>query len=894
MRSHPRRYLRIACLCAVLVQVVPETSPLLAEATTVQPVAVSAKGGEEPLAAGLIVNRRNVGDLVLYQSAGDYWIPYALFIGQSGLKEPSGTKEQTVTFSTTVGTLTFDRSQLKTFETEPYISFSSLGKAFFVKAVFDQRQFAASLDIPWSPARDAKKSGTLPAPVPDISAPGGSLSFLSIDAGAQRDFKGLSSNSLQIQAGGRLVNGVWDIDAEGDPSRQMELLRYHWTSFNDRFAVRIGTGTNLISPESVNNDFTGIQVGWNNRSILDYLDTSGRSSTDLFVSLNRNMYRTIEGSGPAAGIAELRFDGKIVARVRIRLDGRFAFQNVRMGADLRRTEVYVYERSPAEKPVAILDYTQSVMNGSLPGGELLIRSGFGRAGNPLTDLDKTTPDSGTGYAQVQYGLNDRLTLDAAAQYNPVSASGEYSVGSILSLGKNWATSLYGTQANSRYATDLRVDGHGKGWSVSYLSQWNDHDFGVAGTQQQTQQWLRFTANPIEQATLLVYGRKTRENEIETRRFLLPGAYISPWSNLRLSAVPNENSHYRYEIDQTFSPTSYLRFIHESGVGSVEWNKSLRDNLSARVLYEHAFKTGNNLVAAYFDWYPRNSRFNMVELGTSRSGKETGFTGKWIRYFNAGLRVALQYSWNMTLAQNLVTTSEYSEFIMPPLSRHFFACTLSWDLGFSGIRPFAIDRSAITTTRGGLAGKIAIDGDTKLTSSDINDVSILLDGRRLDQRQIDGSFFVGNLRPGLYTVMVDTENLPIELSAERKRMLVEVRNGAVTNVNIPVRAMYGIDGRVVDRKGNGIGNVILEVLDAQNRVAASARSNEFGDYRTDGLLSGAYRIRVVSVAGVPVGRTLGREVIIKGDYLNGIDLDIGEVSSVTATGAPGTLTNGLTR
>jgi hypothetical protein len=875
---NPRRFnFRIACLAVFLAQAAALPSRILAgtnDAASPQPVTVPAKGGVEPVAAGLLINRRQVADLVIYKQGDDYWIPYNLFIEETGLRETPLSGQRT-SYSTSVGALSFDKGELKVFENEPCISLSSLKKSFLVNAVFDLHLFAASLDVPWAATKERKSANAAP-PVPDISAPAGSLSFLSIDTGIQRDFHGLATNSLQLQAGGRLFGGVWDINDEGDPSEQMDLKRYHWSAFSNHVALRLGTGTNLLSPEMVNNDFTGLQFGWNNRNIVDYLDTSGRSATDTFVSLNRNQNRSIEGNGPAAGIAELRFDGKIVARLRIKLDGRFVFGNVRMGSDLRRTEVYIYERSTEEKPVAILDYTQSVMNGSLPGGEMLVRGGFGRSGNPFITNSSQASTAGTGFVQMQYGLGDRITLDAGSQYNPVTDTGEFSAGSIFSLGHNWAASLYGTEANKHYGSDLRIEGHGKAWSLSYLSQRNDSDFGYVGALQQTQQWLRFTERPIEQATLLLYGRKSQENGIETRRFLLPGAFVSPCKTLRLSAVPNEDGHYRYEADHSFSPNSEVRVIHESGVASVEWNKNLSSVLKARFFNEYAFNTHSDLTGAYLDWYPRSSRFDIVELGASRSGKEYGFSGKWIRYLNTGLKVALQYSWNMAMAQNLITTNEYSEFIMPPLSRHFFACTVSWDLGFSGRHPFPIDRSAITTTRGGLAGRLDIAGDTKVSSSDINDVGILLDGRRLDQRQVDGSFFVGNLRPGLYTVSVDTENLPIELTTEKKRLLVEVKNGAVTNVNIPVHAMYGIDGRVVDQRGNGVGKAEVEVVDMHDTIVAMVSTNEFGEYRTDGLPTGNYRLRVAAVAGLKIRNAKPLDVSISKSYMSDVNLNVGEI------------------
>ena len=871
MTRHYATGLSASCLFVLSLLTVTPTTTLRAvpaEAPSTIPAEASPHGESEPVPAGFLLNGRLAGQMVIYHARNDYWIPYRLFIAKSGLVE-TDEHEKPSRFRTSIGTVAFDKAELRIFENQPCISFASLAASFRVRASFDNQLSAAVLDIPWIPSREETQKQV----APDVSAPAGSLSFISIDAGIQRDFREIASNSLQLQAGGRAATGVWDIDIEGDPATSMEARRYHWSAFNDHFALRLGTGTQILSPITPDSELTGLHFGWDNRGIIDYIDSSGRSASDLFVSSNRNLDRSIEGKGPVAGIAELRFDGRIAAKMRIRLDGRFVFENVRMGVDPRRTEVYLYERSAEEPPLAVLDYTQSVMNGSLSGGELLVRGGAGSSGNPIAARGFSTEGKPAGYGQLQYGVNDRLTLDATARYNPATATGEFSAGTTCSVGGNWAASFYETQADRAYSSDLRIEGRGRRTSLSWWSQWNQRDFGFVGGDSRDQHLLRLTGRPSDRLTLLLYGRESREEGKMLVRYLLPGGYLSPIANLSIAAVPNDNGHYRYEARRTFSPTSDLSLIHEHGVSTVEWIKSLRENLSVRVFNEYAFRTGNDLTGFYLDWFPRNSRLDLVEVGASRSGSEYGLTGKWNRYLNTGLKVSLQYAWNMAQAKNLITTNELADSFMPPGSRHFISCVVSWDLGFSGRRAFPIDRNAISMTRGGLAGRLEIAPGAKASPSDINGVGILVDGRRLEQRQVNGSFFVGNLKPGIHTVTVDADRLPIELEPTKKRLLVEVRNGAVTKVDIPVQALYGIAGRLTGHGGQGVGDAVVEIVDSLDRVVAMVDSNEFGEYRADGLPPGSYRIRVISVKGLGVDGCPPRTVMVEHDFLKRIDLTL---------------------
>ena len=653
---------------------------------------------------------------------------------------------------------------------------------------------------------------------------------------------------------------------EGDPEESLVPTRYHWTAFSRHFALRFGTGSTDIYSLIDDQQFTGLQFGWNNHNILNQLDFERYSDSDVFLSLDRTQQRTIEGNGPPAAIAELRLDGIVAARQRIGLDGRFRFINVRMTSDLRKTQVYLYERSLREKPLAVLDYTISIMNRSLPAHELLVRGGAGVNGNPLDESGEK--HLLTGFGHVQYGLSNRITLESAIQSNRENGSPDIMAGTVFSFGENWAAALFGARSNDRYGAELRFEGHGKKWDMAVLSSLKEDNFSTEGTERTQDHSLRFSTSIFEPFDLLLYGRYSRTGNEPVDKFFLPGLYwtVSPW--LMLSAIPDDDEKYRYEAALRLGSQSDVSIVYEKKTLTGDWRFDISTSLISRIMHSYATETRDNLSSIYLDWYPAGSRFDLIRLGASHSDGEFGYSASWSKFINAGLRFSLQYSYNMNNAHQLETEENFIESIIDTEARHYAAFTLTWDLGFSRKKTYPINRSAISHTRGGLAGSLDIMNDTRLGSSDINNVAILLNGRKLGQRQIDGTFFVGNLRPGIYTVDIDTEKLPLELNVARKSVKAEVRNGAVTEVNIPVYAEYGVAGCLKDFQGKGISGIVLEVADPSGTAAGSVTTDQFGYYRIDGLKPGTYTIRTLGT-----GKTKERSFTIKNDFLFDIDLTL---------------------
>jgi hypothetical protein len=822
--------------------------------------------GVESLLVGVYINNRLEKEDMIFRENKEYWIPFSLFLEKTGLKEDrkAGTMAD---YSTTLGVISFNTAALKEFDTVSCISFSDLKTTFLAAPEFNPSLYAVMLTIPWGAGSPVKISINSA----DIRAPERSISFIGIEAGSNYDFDSNVNKSLQLAGGGRLLSGVWNVTAETDQGSGFTPTRYNWTTFNNNLAFRLGTGYSGSYSLLGSSNLTMVQVGWNNRSIIRQLDTGQNDASDVFLNIDASQLRTIDGSGPPASIAELRFDGEVFSRQRIGLDGKFVFENVRMSTDLRKTEVYIYLRSINEKPVKVIDFSQSVSSRALPGGELLIRSGVGKTGNLLNEHERDN-SSMAAFGNLLYGVTDRLTVEAAMQKNQFSTSADLLAGAIFSPGGSWTTALYGARSNERYAADMRLEGRYKNWNAAYWGTMRQADFGFDNQEKNLSHIFRWSVNPFREMGFQVIAHYEKRGDSLSRRYALPAISFYPSSRFSISATPDDFQNYRYEAGFRIGDHNALRTIYQNDIVSVDYQRNISDHLNLRALNDYSLLYKKNVTNLVLDWYPQNNTNDLIETALSCSGSALGISGSWTRYINTGLRFAMQYTYNMNNVAS-ITMGNVDTSIKMPVTQKNIALSLSWDLGWSNKGFFPINRNAITLTRGAIAGSLDIGNDTKLSSSDINNISILLNGRQMQQRQIDGSFFIGSLKPGIYNVSVDPEKLPIELVVDQKDRKVEVKNGAVTALSIPVYAEYGVAGRVADAAGNGVADVLMVISGANGKPPLKTVTNEFGYYRIDTLRSGKYQLTAESVGERPITNAPKRDISIKDDYLFDVNLSI---------------------
>lgn len=112
---------------------------------------------------------------------------------------------------------------------------------------------------------------------------------------------------------------------------------------------------------------------------------------------------------------------------------------------------------------------------------------------------------------------------------------------------------------------------------------------------------------------------------------------------------------------------------------------------------------------------------------------------------------------------------------------------------------------------------------------------------------------------------------------RKGVRVVPRPGRVVELDFPVVLTSEIDGTVhlVDKSSRrGIGDVLLELLDAQGKVVASTRSGSDGFYIVTGVVQGRYQLRVspVQLQQFGLADPGTRDITIEPDakFVNGVD------------------------
>jgi hypothetical protein len=233
---------------------------------------------------------------------------------------------------------------------------------------------------------------------------------------------------------------------------------------------------------------------------------------------------------------------------------------------------------------------------------------------------------------------------------------------------------------------------------------------------------------------------------------------------------------------------------------------------------------------------------------------------WNRIFTPGIELQLGYQDDYRSY-----ASNYSE------DNERFFINLRIDLDFSGGRPVPTDNRRINFSRGGVAGYLQ-DQDGKRLG--VEDVDIRINGRKLPQYQAGGAFHVGNLRPGIYELEIDEGKLPIEYVPVKRKYIVEVAQAAITTVNFEVRAEYGFAGRVLYKGKTPVANALLSILNAAGEEVAQASSGQFGYFRTDALVPGLYRVRIIKVGDQLLSEPfVEREVEISDNYLFGQDLNL---------------------
>ena len=831
---------------------------------------VSQERSNAALLVGVLVQRREVGTLEVLPVDGGYLVPLEAFAEITGCAvEPDGGGN--VRLRTPLGAVTlFAELDLVRSSGMTYMRQSTVEEKLATPVSFDHSRFALSFDLPWRPAAGAPSSAPLGSPVsPDATPPGATLSTLYSDLRYSRlDDNGFFGSATTL--GGKLGPGYWRLRYDDDLDGNRSLRDYAWLHKRDGRLLLAGNQRVRVHPLLRSLEYTGAQVAWTNQSLE--LFSQGPAPREL---LSRRMQptRTFEGYGPQAGLAELRINGTVVDRQAIGLDGRYRFLDVAVPARPdSRIEVLLYDRHNRNVPVEIHEETPRASAFLLPEGALIHMGGVGGEGNYIQDRWDAREGSGfAGFYQTRWGLTDRVTFEGAIQSTELVT--QVMGGMVTRIGPTFTASLGlgATEGAMGYSVDL--EGLAAPWRLVARSLASQRGFDPIYDHDQHDHFIELGRNINPKLDVSLVGRSRRDRN-DDDAYVLPGFAWRPSTALWLRGRPDFNGDYRLDLSYQIRPWTRL------GVSSV----------NTRVFAQLTH-----------DLTPKLRLTADTEFGDSRPGRQSAVLSgpgspRWKTSWLAGALLTdgepgyllggrVEMLPGIVARAQLESDARVNRPGNPQQSRFLFNVTA--DLGYSRGRFVAAASYSVRADRGGIAGVVRVDAPDDFPSYSLYNLPILLDGKRVGRTGQRGQFFIGHLRPGVYRLELDSENLPIELAPQRVSVSAEVAAAAVTRFDFVVRPEFGLAGRVRDAGGRGLPRREVELIDAQGRVLQTARTDRFGLFRIDSVPIGEYTLRLApaSLPGEAIALPT-RSLTIRDDFLfdQDLDLEVEVVAEIAADAA----------
>lgn len=756
----------------------------------------------------------------------------------------------TLRLVTDLGAVTLPPDAIRVIEGVHYLKQGFAEKRLSVHLAYDPAELTLHLDVPWG--TQVKRSAAQ-APVPNAVPAATSVSKIREDLFySEQDGVGTTSSSTLLA--GRLAGGNWRVRVDSDFAGNPNLQEYAWMTSWKRNLLLVGEQRLALHPLLSGLELTGGQYAWTNRPLTLYPQLAGEGRE--LIPRNTQPVATFRGQGPPGGLAELRIDGAAVARVTIGLDGWYEFLDLQLPArQLSRVEAYVYARDNLLVPVAVVAHDVSLSEYLLPAGTVIHMAGAGVEGNLANQaLQGTETHRGAGFYQWRYGVSGSLTLEGALQRSNGIEQAE--AGVVAKLARNLVATAGVGYGNDHGGYQAEVDWQRALWRLSAHALERPTGFAGDGTTEEIDRGLDFVLRPSTSLEVGVIAHH-RQADGETVNFARPGITWRPLRGLSVRAWPDLDGHYLSELFWDLGRDTRLILTRQDHTIA-----DLTTGLAGRYLVSFGTEFGGPVV----------DRFSAVVRKPS--------LGRWSPDMSVGAivsggRAGVLLGANLPLSPGLLLRGEYQSVPMSraqgsPASARL-VLGLSTDLALAGKRLVPADNMPWFQDRGAIAGRVTVaDGDRKFGS--LSDVVVLLNGRPATRTQPGGSFFIGNLAPGVYQVELDQENLPIELMPQGRTVAAKVEAAAVTNVQLVVRPEYGVAGRARDRNGRPSAGVTVELLNALGAALKSDVTDQFGLFRIDGVPPGSYTLRVApSVCGGGAVAGGERAIVVRGDFLFDEDL-----------------------
>ena len=814
---------RICGLLSTLAILIAAQAARAADAALPAPPGYIAESQHQTQVAGLILDGSDTGASVrlLPLARGGYAVELNQFARRIGtLVQVQG---PLLLLPTPLGTAQLQSAEAIRHDGKRYFSIAKLAAKLGARIVFDEQEFALKVDLPWNPGGTAQASVLTAAQVkPDIYAPSLSLSSWHSEAYYTR-LGNSSALSSYTDLGGALGPGFWRLRYYTNPGGRNRLTDYGWILDQGNGRWLLGNDQLALDPLLPYADLTGVQYAWTNQPALVYGEAAGANQ---FVASQLQGGRIISGSdGPPGGIAELRINGRAVARTAIRLDGTWAFRDVLLRGD-QRVEVALYQRFGDGTPLRIEQVSVANSAQALPAGTIISYGGAGADGNPL---DPVVGSHGLGgFYQLRYGLDQRWTLGSTVQrtlgqnYGIVNAVGGFgALGTWgLTLGRNGSAGAWSLSGQGQ-TRNLSWTGYAIQRGANYFPGYLQSSYDRYAT-------LGWNATP--DLGLNLSGRDAYDPIFGQRiRFVKPGFSWRPFDSLGVSAQPDYFGNYAWNANWLPGPRDQVSLSRYSGVSQAQWQHSFSNGYSSTLSATHDGYLGTRYSALLSSLW-RGPRPVLWTAGVLQGRGRFGYLLDAAVEAIPGLSAHLQVQNDPLIAAQPGQNGLLVQFVLVA----DFAVTPS-GLVRGGMGSYA-------ARRGSIAGRVSGKLPANVRWSDLAGVPLLVDGRPHGRLDADGHYLIADLPPGVYRVQLDAEHLPIDLVPDRKAPWVQVRAGVTTTANFHISLQLGFAGRIT-RGTTPLANAPIEILDARGNIVQRTDSDAWGYYRIDGLMPGTYRVRV---------------------------------------------------
>ncbi|MBW4512575.1 MAG: carboxypeptidase-like regulatory domain-containing protein [Scytonematopsis contorta HA4267-MV1] len=803
------------------------------EQVAIKPPIELARNPGESFLVGVLINGREVGTLDIIQEGNNLLIPLENLgdiAGFSVTRSSTGTEVKTP-----LGTVTLQPNSLRQINGVVYISQAALKKELSINIELNTADLTLLTDLPWRGSR-ANRAENLKLQ-PEIFAPGSGIStfrqelYLSNSRG-DTDFR--TSSIL----GGRLGGGIWRLRLDNNFENQPDISEYFYYKRNGNFRYQIGRQQLGLHPLLTGIDLTGLQFGFSNLPVESF--SPGYGANELLPRRSRPV-QSFRGQVPPASFVQLRVGGVIAAQQQVGFNGQYEFIDVNLPVgQSNEIDVLIFDRNNLRVPIEIRSVRMNASDLLLPAGGNVQLAGLGFSGNLAQNTffdDYTSSLDGrpVGFYQMRQGLSSNLTLEGGIQAIPDFFQAQ--AGLVWRLANPMIVSASVGTSNDKlgYSADvdiqldkLEIFGNSQTLPQGYRPGRNVRDLFNHSLE------LRYRfGNQFN----LGFIARSRQDDGTSANYILPTFTARPFSTLSMSGRPDIDG--RYLFNAFFQPNLKTRLSFNSYGDSYLTDFSYNIGNNYQVLLGNEF--GGNLAPRY-------------SVGIGRSSSD-------LRQLSWNLGIALRdgdvapvAGASMQVLPGLLARIDYQG--IPSRARgalggfgdERLTLSLVSDLSFGGGRVTPTNYSGLGKERGAIAGRLIVSGDDKGKAFDLsNSVVRVYNTRGQDvgsgKTDSNGNFFVGNVPEGVYVVELQPDELPIELSTGKTSMVAEVAAAGVTKLDFPLRAEFGLAGRITDVANQPIPQVRVELVNAKGARIMSSSTDQFGLYRMDGVPVGSYTLRV---------------------------------------------------